>query len=114
MAQLNREICGGYVRSRVTALVLGFVFLLTASTSFTQTITAALQGRVADKTGAVVPNATVTAVNTETGFTRSAKANAGGSYEITQLPVGTYKVTGEAATFQPQTSTLQLSIVETA
>ncbi|HEV3317881.1 MAG TPA: carboxypeptidase regulatory-like domain-containing protein [Candidatus Angelobacter sp.] len=102
------------MKLRVIVFVAGFVFLLTASISFAQTITAALQGRVADKTGAVVPNAMVTALNTQTGFTRSTKANAGGSYEITQLPVGTYKVTTEAATFQPQTNTLQLSIGETA
>jgi hypothetical protein len=56
----------------------------------------------------------VTASNTETGFTRSAKSNSSGGYEITQLPVGNYKVTSEAATFQPQSRTLQLSIGETA
>jgi hypothetical protein len=102
------------VKLRLTVVVANLVLLLAASISFAQTITATLHGRVTDKTGAAVPNATVTAVNTQTGFTRSAKSDTSGSYEITQLPVGAYKVTTDAATFQPQTNTLQLSIGEAA
>ena len=99
---------------RIRASLICFSLLLLGSFTFAQTITATLQGRVSDKSGAVVVDATVTASNTETGFTRSAKSNSGGGYEITQLPVGNYKVTSEAATFQPQSRTLQLSIGETA
>jgi hypothetical protein len=102
------------VTPRIRASLICFSLLLLGSFTFAQTITATLQGRVSDKSGAVVVDATVTASNTETGFTRSAKSNSGGGYEITQLPVGNYKVTSEAATFQPQSRTLQLSIGETA
>lgn len=114
MAALFANLAEANVKLRVSALLVGIAFLLIVSTSFAQTITAAIQGRVSDKLGAVVPDATVTAVNTETGFTRSTKADSDGAYSITQLPVGSYKVTAEASTFQQQASTLQLSIGETA
>ena len=72
--------------SRVAGLCLLLVVL--ASSALNQTITASLHGRVSDKSGAVLPQATISAVNTETGLIRSATANDTGDYEITQLPVG--------------------------
>jgi len=72
------------VRFRVAGLCLLLPLLATAA--FTQTITASLHGRVSDKSGAVLPQATVTVANTETGLTRSAVADDRGEYEITQLP----------------------------
>src|SRR5215467_295825 len=91
-----------------------FAIALLSSLAFSQAITASLQGRVFDKSGAVLTKAVVTAVNTETGLSRSAKVGAGGEYEIAQLPVGTYKVTTEASSFQPQSRTLQLVIGQAA
>jgi hypothetical protein len=85
-----------------------------SSSALTQTITASLHGRVSDKSGAVLPQATITAVNTETGLTRSATANDNGDYEITQLPVGNYKITTTASRFQSQTNSVQLVIGQTA
>jgi len=100
------------VRFRVAGLCLLLPLLATAA--FTQTITASLHGRVSDKSGAVLPQATVTVANTETGLTRSAVADDRGEYEITQLPVGTYKVTTASPRFQSQTDSLQLVIGQTA
>src|SRR5882724_7891894 len=100
------------VRFRVAGLCLLLPLLATAA--FTQTITASLHGRVSDKSGAVLPLATITAVNTDTGFTRSAISDDNGSYELTQLPVRNYKVTVSALKFRPQTSSLQLVIGQTA
>ena len=97
--------------SIVSVTMLG---LLLCSVGFAQTITASLQGRVQDKSGAVLPKATVTATNTETGFSRSATSSDSGEYKISSLPAGNYKVTVQAATFQPQTRVLQLSIGDTA
>jgi hypothetical protein len=90
------------------------VFASFSTFAFSQAITASLQGRVFDKSGAVLTTAEVTVVNRETGFSRSAKVGAGGEYEIAQLPVGTYQVTSKAQSFQPQTRTLQLVIGQVA
>ncbi|HLW53953.1 MAG TPA: carboxypeptidase regulatory-like domain-containing protein [Candidatus Angelobacter sp.] len=100
------------MKSRIGALsvLLGLAFSLALG----QAITASLQGRVSDKTGAVINAATVTATNTETGLTRSAKTDSSGEFEIRQLPVGTYKLTVGAASFQPQSRTVQLVIGQAA
>jgi len=88
--------------------------VLSPCLAFSQAITASLQGRVFDKSGAVLTSAQVTAVNTETGLSRGVKTGGGGEYEIAQLPVGNYKVTAEAAQFQPLSRTLQLVIGQVA
>ncbi len=47
------------------------LLLLTTSTVYAQTISATLEGRVTDSSGAAVPEAVVTVVNTATGASRS-------------------------------------------
>jgi hypothetical protein len=61
--------------------------------------TASLTGTVADPTGAVIPNAVVTVVNTETGLQREDKSDTQGRYTMEQLPPGTYKLTAKATGF---------------
>ena len=70
-----------------------------AAVAQSQSNAADLGGFVRDQQGAVVPNATVTARNTETDFTRTATTNDDGFYQIVQLPPGTYEVTAQAASF---------------
>src|ERR1043166_9393769 len=88
--------------------------LLLCPAAFSQTITASLQGRVADSSGAVLTKANVTATNTETGLSRSTTSDDTGEYKIAALPVGTYKVEVKAGTFQPQSRNVALTIGESA
>ncbi len=70
----------------ISALFL-FLFLLAASLPMqAQTITATLEGRVLDPSGAVLPGATITAVNVGTGISRSVVSTEVGEYRIQQLP----------------------------
>src|SRR2546429_9348563 len=71
----------------VTALSILF-----ASVSFGQSVTATLRGTVHDPGGAVIPNAVVTATNTEKGIERTVVTNESGNYVITQLPAQTYSI----------------------
>lgn len=97
-------------------LLIGLAVLLVAGSSFSvaQTITASLQGQIVDKSGAVLPKATITVANTETGFSRSTTSSASGEYKISSLPVGNYKVTAQAASFQSQNRALQLTVGDSA
>jgi hypothetical protein len=61
--------------------------------------TGALTGTVTDPTGAVVPNVTVTATSVDTGQSRTATTGADGSYKISLLPPGNYRVQFEVAGF---------------
>lgn len=59
----------------------------------------AIQGRVVDQTGAVVPLATVTATNEATGVQESRQTTKAGDYSISPLPPGTYTVKAVARGF---------------
>jgi hypothetical protein len=81
----------------VLAIVLTF-----ANVTFGQAQAAAadLQGVVKDATGAVVPNATVTARNPATNLSRNATTNDEGFYRIVNLTPGDYEITVEATNFK--------------
>lgn len=59
-----------------------------------------LAGHVTDPTGALVPNATVTAVNNDTRMSYSAVTTASGAYQVPYILPGTYTVTVKAAGFK--------------
>jgi hypothetical protein len=67
--------------------------LFVAGLLLAQSTTSNLQGTVADSTGAVIPNAQVTAVNKATNLTRTTQSDASGNYLIPALPHGNYDVT---------------------
>jgi hypothetical protein len=61
--------------------------------------TAEISGQVTDSTGAAVPNASVTATQTETQLTRTTLTGADGSYVLPNLPVGPYTLQVTAGGF---------------
>jgi outer membrane receptor protein involved in Fe transport len=58
-----------------------------------------LRGTVTDSSGAVVPNAKVTATNDATGSSSTTTTTSAGTYSIPNLLIGTYTVTIEAPSF---------------
>jgi len=51
-----------------------------------------ISGSVADPTGAVVTEATITVTQIATGAKRTVTSNADGNYSISNLPIGTYRI----------------------
>jgi Carboxypeptidase regulatory-like domain/TonB-dependent Receptor Plug Domain/TonB dependent receptor len=86
-----------------------FSCLLASTALFAQKITGDIEGNVTDSSGAVVPGATVTALNVDTGLSRTANTSGSGNYRINDLAIGNYKITAEAAGFKTvvRTATLQ-------
>ena len=62
--------------------------------------TATLEGRVADVSGAVVANASVTATNTSTNFSYHAKSDGEGAWIISPVRIGSYQITISAVGFK--------------
>jgi hypothetical protein len=60
----------------------------------------AITGTVTDSTGAVLPNAKVTATQKNTAIARTVLTNGTGEFNITSIPPGTYSVTVEATGFK--------------
>ncbi len=86
----------------VRFIVVCLALLASATAAFgqAQSNAADLQGFVRDPNGAVVVDATVTARNPATNFSREAKTNDDGYYQMVSLPPGEYEVTVEAASFK--------------
>ncbi len=59
-----------------------------------------ISGFVKDSTGAVVPNARITARQTGTGLTRSTVSGEDGVYVVNNTPIGEYELVTEAAGFK--------------
>ena len=66
---------------------------------FSQVITSSLTGTVTDSSGAGIPGATVTIEDSSHGVSRTTTTNATGSYLVSALPAGTYRLTIEAKGF---------------
>lgn len=65
---------------------------LLAPLGYAQAPTGSLAGVVTDASGAVVPNATVTLTNKETGAVRTVETNSEGFYSAPSLPAGEYEL----------------------
>ena len=71
----------------------------------TEAINGSIRGRVTDASGAAVPAAVVSVVNTATGFARDVDSNGEGYFVIPNLPLGTYTVTFKKEGFEVQRHT---------
>jgi len=65
-----------------------------------QTFRGGINGTVTDHTGAAIANATVVAVQTETGSTHTTISSSSGDFLFQDLPLGAYSVTASFAGFQ--------------
>lgn len=77
---------------RLISLALLFVLCLALPASAQTAGTATITGTITDATGAVVPNAAITIINTDTGAKRNLNANSSGGYTSTFLQPGHYEV----------------------
>ncbi|MFZ0745578.1 MAG: carboxypeptidase regulatory-like domain-containing protein, partial [Terracidiphilus sp.] len=87
--------------------------LLMATASCYAQFNGNVQGTVQDSNGAVVPNAKVTLIATDTGVTRTAASNASGLYRFDSLAPGNYTVSTAVAGFAPTTVSFNLATDQT-
>src|ERR1700741_3050665 len=87
---------------RLVILATAVVWVMPSAAWAQGETTTAIVGQVTDATGAVVPDATVTIKNQETGLKRTIKTDSGGRLNFPQLKPGTYTVRVEAEGFEPQ------------
>src|SRR5208282_4697829 len=84
-----------------------FLLSLCAPLAFTtptqaQQTLGGITGTVTDATGAVIGDATVTAVNDQTTLTRTQTTNTDGAYTFVNLPIGAYTLTFTHTGFETQ------------
>jgi outer membrane receptor protein involved in Fe transport len=103
--------------NRASVLIFGLLFFLTSITAMAQSAgstSARITGAITDQQDAVIVNALVTATNTDTNFTREALSIGDGSYLISQLTPGKYRVSVTAEGFATKTLSLSLELGNTA
>lgn len=93
------------------ALLLAAVFFLSISV-IAQVNTASLSGLVADPSGAAIPNVTVKATNSATGYERTVVTDNAGYYTFQNLPIGQYALHIEAAGFNAIEENVTLNVAE--
>ena len=76
-------------------IILGLAVAIQA-----QTTNATVTGRVTDPSGAVIPGASLTLINTATGIKYPGRTNGAGIYTVTDLLPGTYRMQAEAHGFK--------------
>lgn len=125
-------VCG-YCRARAGVSGFGLSPLLVVTLWFfvggltpsafgqSQALNGQIEGTVFDQNNAAIASATITATNIETGATRMARTDATGVYRFPLLPLGTYRIAAEAASFKKfiregiilaagQTATIDISL----
>jgi hypothetical protein len=87
------------LRTLVASVVLLLFAVSSVNAQAVSATTGAINGRVADNTGAVLPGVTVTISSPSMMGTRTAVTNPEGQYRFPAIPPGTYLVTYELAGF---------------
>ncbi|HEY8549104.1 MAG TPA: carboxypeptidase regulatory-like domain-containing protein [Vicinamibacterales bacterium] len=93
-------------------LALAWALLAPASPLPAQTTTATITGTVSDEAG-VLPGATVTARDAQSGFTSEVVTAADGTFALGGLRPGTYEITVSLEQYKPQTRTVQVLVGQT-
>jgi carboxypeptidase family protein/TonB-dependent receptor-like protein len=85
------------------SLLLLLAVVVWAKTGMAQTTTGSIYGTVSDNSGAVVPNADITASNVQTGAKKVTQTNAAGDYTFLVLDPGEYTISAQVTGFQSLT-----------
>lgn len=85
---------------RRVPLLIGFVFLLSASAAGAQVDTGSISGRITDQDGQVLAGVSVSITNDDTGFGLSTTTNLDGVYLLTGLRPDSYRMTVEMRGFR--------------
>ena len=89
------------------------LFSLACALAFAQTSTSEITGTVRDTTGAVIPGATVIAINDATGVSYTQTTTTSGLYAFPSVPSGTYTITAMLKGFKTSKQTGNVLVVGT-
>ena len=98
---------------KAVSLVCVFVLALAICPALHSQARGSVAGNIVDKSGSVVPGASVTVTSQSTGQARAVKTDGTGHYDVPLLSVGAYNIRVDATGFQStETKDLQLQVDE--
>jgi hypothetical protein len=98
-----------YLAARV-CICIALFGVLSSSPGFGQGENSRIEGVVTDPSGAVIPEVTITAINTQTQLKQIVTTDVSGVYSISPLPPGIYQLTAEHAGFQRYVENVTLTV----
>src|SRR5580698_2384493 len=101
------------VTKRCALCVLLFLLSLTSSL-LAQNATTSVRGSIKDPSGAVVPGATVTLLDSSTGKVLQATSNNSGEYQFNQIPPAKYTIKVSAPGFADQSKVAEFLVNQPA
>lgn len=94
---------GGIRRFGMLLIAMFCLFAMGSTKLLGQVDQGSITGTVLDPTGAVIPNAEVTLLNTDQGISLETKSGGGGEYTFSPVRIGHYKITVVAPGFSTTT-----------
>ncbi len=91
-----RGLCSTFA----ACFIFAFIFALSSTARLSAQTFGNISGHVADSTGAVIPDATVTLTNVGTAGVRTTVTTGSGDYTFTAVPVGVYNIQATHAGFK--------------
>ena len=88
----------------VSAMLLVALVVGLSQPAYAQVLYGSIIGTITDETGAVVPGASVSVMNTATGASQEVTTNEVGIYRITNVFAGNYDLTVTSEGFRPFTA----------
>jgi hypothetical protein len=110
IVRANHQLGGDMYTKRLLAIVA--CALLIARVASAQTF-GQVTGIVTDSTGGVLPSATITVTNTQTGAVVTQQANSAGNYVFPNLLPGTYSVKVDMDGFRSVARNMELQVAQT-
>ncbi|HEV2401919.1 MAG TPA: carboxypeptidase-like regulatory domain-containing protein, partial [Candidatus Sulfotelmatobacter sp.] len=99
---------------KLAATLLGMLLMTVLGTvALGQAATGAVNGTVTDTSGAVIPTATVTLVNTDTNVQQKVQTDATGAFIFVNVTPGNYSLHVEAAGFKSWTTSFAVGVSQT-
>src|SRR5262252_2783669 len=103
------------MRRLATASIAGFLVLLPAVPAVAQGQSSAVQGHVTDESGSALPGVTVVVTHQGSGVFRQVVSNSDGSYFLTNIVPGPYRISAELTGFRKyERSDILLTVGNTA
>src|SRR5271157_537888 len=103
------------MRSAFSLVAIAMILFLLPTSLLSQSIvTGGLNGTVADPTGAVVPNATVTLTDPATSLSRTTNTNSAGLFSFSLLKPGAYTVNVTQSGFKKVAQNVEVNLGQTA
>lgn len=96
------------------AVPLIMLSVLISVQAWAQSSTATIRGVVTNESGSRLANAEINAVGTQTGFVRTVRSGADGSYQLAGLTPGDYNIVVAASAYEPRSENISVRVGQTA